>query len=149
MKHIVKTNCITLTAAIALIALAPGLSHAFAIDAQLDCKSTGHAFIAPLMENRYIEPNPMRVEPNSINAFKLAKDIDLRAFDFRVYVVLGYEKDDPMFKQGSGQPLAESAYGAVVIGRTESVEKRVRQAGSDALVHHVAPFITAIFCKVR
>lgn len=149
MKHIAQSIRIPMTAAIASIALSPGLSRAIAIDAQLDCKSTAHAFVAPLLANRYIDPDPMHVEANSINAFRPEQGISLRAFDFRVYVVLGYEKGDPIFKQGSGQPLAESAYGAVVIGRTESVEKSVRQAGSDAVVHHVAPFVTAIFCKVR
>ncbi len=44
------------------------------------------------------------------------------------------------------QPISDSAYGAVVWGDDE-VTQKVRAAGSDADVHHVAPFITAIFCK--
>src|SRR5579864_487705 len=149
MKRIAGVVRIVLTGAAASVALWPVLSRAVPLDAQLDCRSTGHAFIAPLLENLYIEPEPMHVEANSINAFRPAKGIHLTAFDFHVYAVLGYEKDDPIFRQGSGQPLADSAYGAVVIGRTEAVEARVRQAGSNAVVHHVTPFITAIFCNVR
>jgi hypothetical protein len=34
-----------------------------------------------------------------------------------------------------------------VIGGEESVKQKVRAAGSDAIIHHVAPFITAIFCN--
>ena len=47
----------------------------------------------------------------------------------------------------NGEPIADSAYGAVVIGGEESVKQKVRAAGSDAVIHRVAPFITAIFCK--
>jgi hypothetical protein len=34
-----------------------------------------------------------------------------------------------------------------VIGREDSVKEKVRAAGSEAVIHHVAPFITAIFCN--
>ena len=53
----------------------------------------------------------------------------------------------PIFKLGKGEPIADSAYGVVVWGGDKEVEQQVRAAGSDADVHHVAPFITAIFCK--
>ncbi len=89
----------------------------------------------------------MRVEPNSVNAFRPAKGATLTAYGFKVYVALGYQKDDPFFLQGKGEPIADSAYGAVVWGSDDEVQQKVRAAGSDADVHHVAPFITAIFCK--
>ncbi|MDR5749908.1 MULTISPECIES: hypothetical protein [unclassified Caballeronia] len=130
-----------------LIAILPALSYALALDAQLDCKSNAHAFIAPLLQQQLIEEKPMRVEKNSVNAFRPAKGTELSAYDFRVYAVVGYQKDDPIFRQGTGEPIADSAYGAVVVGLDSAVEEKVRAAGSDAVVHHVAPFITAIFCK--
>ncbi|MFK4442825.1 hypothetical protein ABH944_002935 [Caballeronia udeis] len=122
-------------------------ASAYALDSQLDCKSTAHAFIAPLQENHTIETTPMRVESNSINAFKPTNGSHLTAFDFGVFAVVGYQKNDAIFKQGSGEPIADSAYGAVVIGGEDSVKEKVRAAGSDAVIRHVAPFITAIFCN--
>jgi hypothetical protein len=123
------------------------LAHAHALDAQLDCKSTAHDFIAPLAEHNLIETKPMRVEPNSVNAFRAAKGVSLTAYGFKVYAVVAYQKDDPLFQKGKGEPIADSAYGAVVWGGDDEVTQKVRAAGSDADVHHVAPFITAIFCK--
>lgn len=130
-----------------LVAASSAHASAYALDSQLDCKSTAHAFIAPLQENHAIETTPMRVESNSINAFKPTHGSHLTAFDFGVFAVVGYQKDDAIFKQGSGEPIADSAYGAVVIGREDSVKEKVRAAGSEAVIHHVAPFITAIFCN--
>ena len=104
--------------------LSPVSSYAYALDPQLDRRSNAHAFIAQLLEDRYIDPSPMRVEANSINAFRPARGSNLTAFGFRVYAVLGYEHDDAMFKRGDAQPIADSAYGAVVTGATESVEAR-------------------------
>jgi hypothetical protein len=54
---------------------------------------------------QYIDPNPMRVDANSVNAFRPASDSNLTTFGFRVYAVPGYEHNDMMSKQGSGQPL--------------------------------------------
>jgi hypothetical protein len=130
-----------------LVAASSAHASAYALDSQLDCKSTAHAFIAPLQESHAIETTPMRVESNSINAFKPTHGSHLTAFDFGVFAVVGYQKDDAIFKQGSGEPIADSAYGAVVIGREDSVKEKVRAAGSEAMIHHVAPFITAIFCN--
>ncbi|WP_277044154.1 hypothetical protein [Caballeronia mineralivorans] len=130
-----------------LVAASSAHASAYALDSQLDCKSTAHAFIAPLQESHAIETTPMRVESNSINAFKPTHGSHLTAFDFGVFAVVGYQKDDAIFKQGSGEPIADSAYGAVVIGREDSVKEKVRAAGSEAVIHHVAPFITAIFCN--
>jgi hypothetical protein len=133
-----------------LVALcaAPALARAYALDSQLDCTSNAHAFIAPLQESHAIESTPMRVEANSINAFKPTQGSKLTAFDFGVFAVVGYQKDDALFKQGNGEPIGDS-YGAVVIGKESAVEAKVRAAGSDATIRRVAPFITAIFCKPR
>lgn len=144
MKPLIKAVRIGL---FILIAASSAQASAYALDAQLDCKSSAHAFIAPLQENHAIETTPMRVEPNSINAFKPTRDSHLTAFDFGVFAVVGFQKNDVIFKQGNGEPIADSAYGAVVIGGEESVKQKVRAAGSDAVIHRVAPFITAIFCK--
>jgi hypothetical protein len=90
----------------------------------------------------------MRIEANSVNAFRPAHGSNLTAFGFHVYAVFGYEQDDPMFKQGSGQPTMTSAYGVVVTGPAESVEARAREAGSDAVIREVVPLLlTAVFCN--
>lgn len=122
------------------------LAHAQPLDSQLDCKSTPHDFIAPLQQNHLLESKPMRIESNSINAFRPVKGATLTAYGFKVYVLVAYQKDDPLFKQGKGDPIGDAAYGAVVWGGDEEVAQKVHAAGSDAVVHHVAPFITAIFC---
>ena len=90
----------------------------------------------------------MRVEANSINAFRPAHGSNLTAFGFRVYAVLGYEHDDALFKRGDSQRIADSGYGAVVIGAADSVESHARQAGSGAVIRQVVPaLLTAIFCS--
>ncbi|BAN22530.1 hypothetical protein [Caballeronia insecticola] len=122
-------------------------AHARALDSQLDCKSTPHDFIAPLQDSNLLEAKPMRIEANSINAFRPVKGAALTAYGFKVYALVAYQKDDPLFKPGKGEPISDAAYGAVVWGGDIEVEQKVREAGSDAVVHHVAPFITAIFCK--
>jgi hypothetical protein len=144
MKLVRRIFLFLLPAAFAL----PGApAHAQPIEAQLDCKSSAHDFIAPLIESNQIESKPMRVEPNSVNAFRPVKGSALTAYGFKVYVALGYQKDDPLFQHGKGQPISDSAYGVVVWGGDDEVAQKVHAAGSDADVHHVAPFITAIFCK--
>ncbi len=114
--------------------------HAQPIEAPLDCKSNAHDFIAPLAENHLIDTKPMRVEPNFVNAFRPAKGATLTAYGFKVYVALGYQKDDPLFVHGKDEPIADSAYGVIVWGSDNEVQQKVRAAGSDADVHHVAPF---------
>jgi hypothetical protein len=117
-----------------LTALAPGLlpisSYAYELDPQLNCRSNAHEFIAPLLKDRYIDPKPMRVEANSVNAFRPEHGSNLTAFGFRVYAVLGYQHGDALFKRGDGQPITDSAYGAVVLGAAESVEAQARQAAN-------------------
>lgn len=130
------------------VAFSPILCHAHALDPQLDCKSTAHAFIAPLLDAQSIDPKPMRVEANSVNAFRAAHGSNLTAFGFHVYAVFGFEQHDAIFKQGSGQPIAASAYGVVVTAPAESVKASARQAGSEAVIREVIPLLlTAVYCK--
>lgn len=89
----------------------------------------------------------MRVDKNSVNAFRPVHGSDMTAFGFRVYAVLGYEPDDGMFRKGHGQALASPLYGAVLSAPSDSVELRVRAAGSTATVHAVIPMLlTAVIC---
>jgi hypothetical protein len=144
-----KTVPLASFAALAAVvgALLPGLVHARPIESQLDCKSSAHRFIAPLRDDRSIDATPMRVEANSVNAFKPASGRELTAYGYRVFAVLGYEQGDAMFKTGSGQPVGDSAYGVVVMAPADEVEQRVRDAGSTAVVHQVVPMVmTAVFC---
>jgi hypothetical protein len=143
MKHVFLSALLALSAT----ALPLACHAATALDASLACNESGHQFIADLAQQQLIEATPTRVESNSINAFKPVKGADLTAFGFHVFAVVGFEKDDPMFRTGDGEPLANSAYGAVVWGSDASVQDAVTQGGSTAIVHHVAPHITAIFCK--
>lgn len=125
----------------------PLCSSAAALDTALTCNESGHQFIADLAQQQMIDPTPTRVESNSINAFSPASGADLTAFGFHVFAVVGYEKDDPMFRVGDGEPLARSAYGVVVLGSESRVQNAISGSGSTAIVHHVAPLVTAIFCK--
>jgi hypothetical protein len=59
-------------------------SAAHELDAQLDCASDAHTFIASLQSDQFIEPQPMRVEANSVNAFRPTRGSELTAFGFRV-----------------------------------------------------------------
>ncbi|WP_277189180.1 hypothetical protein [Caballeronia sp. BR00000012568055] len=125
----------------------PALSHATPLEDQLDCKSSAHRFIAPLVANNSIDARPMRVESNSVNAFKPVSGGQLTAWGYRVYAVLGYEQGDAMFKTGSGQPVGESAYGVVIMAPSDAVQEHVRASGSTAVVKEVMPMImTAVFC---
>ncbi|CAB3784894.1 hypothetical protein GCM10011400_47820 [Paraburkholderia caffeinilytica] len=138
----------------AIASLGAGFSaavcNAYALDAKLDCRSSPHDFIAPLLDGQSIDPKPMRIEANSVNAFRPARGSDLMAFGFHVHAVFGYEQNDPIFKQGSGQPVTHPTYGVVVTGSAASVEASVRRAGSDAVVRDVVPlFLTAVFCNGR
>jgi len=130
-----------------LLAVLPAVSRASDLDAALACNESAHAFIADLAQQQLIDAQPMRVESNSINAFSPSRGARLSAFGFSVFALVAYEKDDPMFRTGTGEPVANSAYGAVVFGGTEKVQEAVQAAGSTAIVHHVAPHVTAIFCK--
>lgn len=125
----------------------PVLAFATPLDEPLHCDRPAREFIGALESQGLIDPHPSHVEANSINAFNPTRSADLTAFGFHVFAIVGYQKGDPMFQKGDGKPLADSAYGAVVLGATDSVKTAVRAGGSSAIVHHVAPFVTAIFCQ--
>jgi hypothetical protein len=143
------SKLIRVVAVVAPLGLSSTPAHASSVEEQLDCKSTGHVFISALMNSGEIQSKPMHVEKNSINAFRPAHGVKLTAFDFPVFVVLGYEKDDPLFKPGKGDPVADWAYGVVVTGASDDVRDRLHQIGSDAIVHEVTPVMTAILCKAH
>ena len=92
-----------------------------------------------------IQSEPMHVESNSVNAFRTSHA--LTAYGFGVYVVLGYQANDPIFRPGDGTPIGDWAYGVVVRGTKSAVEEAVRKAGSDATVKQAFPFLTAIVCS--
>lgn len=133
--------------ALAAVACPLACRASTALDAPLTCDESAHQFIGALAGEQLIDTQPMRVEANSINAFWPSKGSALTAFGFDVFAVVGFEKDDPLFRNGAGEPIATSAYGVVVFGGESSVEAAVAQAHSSAIVHHVAPHVTAIFCK--
>ena len=138
---------LSLILAASLLAALPLASRASGLDAPLTCNESAHQFVADLADQQLIEATPMRVESNSINAFWPSRGAKLTAFGFSVFAVVAYEKDDPMFRTGDGEPVAKSAYGVVVFGSEEKVQVALQSAGSTAIVHHVAPHVTAIFCK--
>ncbi len=128
--------------------ICPHAAHAFALDPQFDCQARPHTFIEQLIDDGYIESNPMHVDTNSVNAFRPVHGSDMTAFGFRVYVVLGYEQDDEMFRKGHGKALSAPIYGAVLSAPSEAVETRVREAGSNATVRSVIPLLlTAVVCN--
>ncbi|WP_321927661.1 hypothetical protein [Paraburkholderia guartelaensis] len=132
--------------------LVPVAAHAQATqsttrDQQFDCKSDPHTFISSLIDEKSIEPEPSRVEANSVNAFSPVRGTRLSAFGFPIYVVLGYDRDDTLFKRGAGKEISSPLYGVVVSAPAEKVRSRVREANSDATVQSVVPLLlTAIVC---
>lgn len=132
--------------------LVPVAAHAqsaqsAAHDQQFDCKSDPHTFISSLIDEKSIEPEPSRVEANSVNAFSPVRGTRLSAFGFPIYVVLGYDRDDTLFKRGAGKEITSPLYGVVVSAPAEKVRSRVRDANSDATVQSVVPLLlTAIVC---
>src|ERR1700754_523780 len=147
-KNMKRTLSFFSAALIAVVAVAtPLASRAAELDAALACGESAHQFIGDLADQQLIDPEPMRVESNSINAFQPARGERLTAFGFSVFAVVGYEQADPLYKPGKCEPLAKSACGAVVFGNTEKVQAVVTEAGSNAIVHPVGPHITALFCK--
>jgi hypothetical protein len=141
----------TLWAALAALAalLVPLLAHAQTStrDEQFDCKSNPHTFISSLIDQKSIDPQPSRVEANSVNAFNPTHGTRLSAFGFPIYVVLGYDPDDTLFRRGAGKEIASPIYGVVVSAPAETVRSRLRESNSDATVQSVVPLLlTAIVC---
>ncbi|HEY4803199.1 MAG TPA: hypothetical protein VIH96_11340 [Paraburkholderia sp.] len=133
-----------------LLAALPFLAvnaHAAVIDDSLTCNESAHDFISGLITQNLIDPKPMKVESNSINAFWPAHGQRMTAYGFSVFAVVGFQKDDPLFKTGDGKPIAPSAYGAVVVGTQAKVQAALTAAGNNAIVHHAGPLLTAIFCQ--
>lgn len=122
-------------------------ARAAVIDDSLTCKESAHEFISGLIDQKLIEPKPMRVESNSINAFWPAHGQHMTAYGFNVFAVVGFQKDDPLFRTGEGKPIAPSAYGAVVVGTQAKVQAALAAVGNNAIVHHAGPLLTAIFCQ--
>lgn len=139
-------NTYFVTAVAALAAALPHSGVCASLDDALHCNVSAHTFIGSLIDAGQIEPRPTRVESNYINAFDLVKGADLHAFGYPVFAIVGYQEGDPIFRKGSGTRLSTSAYGAVVWGSAKNVKAAVDAAHSNAIVHRVAPFITAIFC---
>ncbi|WDD93684.1 hypothetical protein Bsp3421_003775 [Burkholderia sp. FERM BP-3421] len=134
----------TFALAAALAGPAGAIAAPKALDAALDCSSTGHDFIAPLLAAGDIRDKPMHVEANSVNAFRTIHS--LTAYGFPVFVALGYQANDPIFAHGDGKPIGDWSYGVVVRGSKDAVEAKVREAGSRATVKEAFPFLTAIVC---
>ncbi|CAG9248392.1 hypothetical protein [Paraburkholderia unamae] len=122
-------------------------ARAVVIDDSLTCKESAHDFISALIDQKLIQPKPMRVESNSINAFWPAQGQHMTAYGFSVFAVVGFQKDDPLFRTGDGKPIAPSAYGAVVVATQAKVQAALTAAGNNAIVHHAGPLLTAIFCQ--
>lgn len=132
---------------LAFLTLFAGNARAAVIDDSLTCSESAHDFISGLITQNLIDPKPMKVESNSINAFWPARGQHMTAYGFSVFAVVGFQKDDPLFKTGDGKPIAPSAYGAVVVGTQAKVQAALTAAGNNAIVHHAGPLLTAIFCK--
>ena len=127
-------NNILKTALCASLLATAGTASAKALDDALDCHSTGHKFVAPLLAAGDIQSEPMHVESNSVNAFRTSHA--LTAYGFGVYVVLGYQANDPIFRPGDGTPIGDwptaSWCGARKRGgrsRAQGRQRRDRQAG--------------------
>ncbi|MGF6262789.1 hypothetical protein OKW49_003717 [Paraburkholderia youngii] len=133
---------------LAVIAVFPSSAFSFALDDQLACTQTAHDFVAHLVDAHSIQIPAMRVEPNSVNAFRPRSDAGLTAFGLRVHAVFGYQPGDPLFKAGGSNASPGAIYGAVVLGSADSVKRLLGDAGSTAVVHPVIPLVlTAIVCR--
>ncbi|CAB3792896.1 hypothetical protein [Pararobbsia alpina] len=146
-----RTVPVNVAAALTLVlsSALPSIAHALALDDALSCGEHAHGYITSLQTRQLIPDHPLHVEDNAINVFWPARDAALTAFGFKVYAVIGYERDDPTFTRGSGEPMKGSLYGVVVRGGTVAVAKAVSDAGSPAESKHAGPFLTAIYCSAE
>lgn len=136
------------SALLAFLAIVPASAFSQTLDHDLSCAETAHDFVADLVGAQSIEGTPMRVEPNSVNAFRPRKDNPLTAFGLRVHAVFGYQPGDPLFKAGGSDTPSGPVYGVVVLGSADAVKRRLTDAGSSAVVHPVIPMVlTAIVCE--
>ena len=137
----------------ALFALGASLhavpAHAVTLDDALACNDHAHAYIQSLQDQHLIGDHAMHVEDDGLNVFAPTHEAKLTAFNLRVFFVLGYQQDDPMFKPGKGEPMGGGLYGVVVNAETAAVAKAVTAAGSPAEYKHAGPFLTALYCRAH
>jgi hypothetical protein len=132
---------------LAIVVIFPAAAFGHALDDQLECDGNAHDFVAGLLNGQSIETPAMRVEPDSVNAFRPTHDARLTAFGLHVRAVFGYQPGDPMFKTGGGKLPSDPLYGVVVLGSADSVKRHLTEAGSTAVVRAVIPLLmTAIVC---
>jgi hypothetical protein len=143
------TRSVLVSVTAALTLALPATVHALPLDEALGCGHRAHDYISSLQARQLIPAHPLHVEDNAINVFWPANHADLTAFGFSVYVVIGYEQDDPIFKVGSGTPLRGSLYGVVVSGSPADITKAIGDAHSPAQTKHAGPFLTAIYCRAE
>ena len=130
------------------VALLTTPASGYELDKELSCRSDPHVFIGQLMADKAIDPKPMKVTANSVNAFRPAAGRKLTAFGFEIQAVIGFAPADSMFKKGAGKPESESVYGVVVKASDEAVSKRLQEADSPATVTEVLPLLmSAIICQ--
>lgn len=137
-------------ALLAILAMIPATAFSQTLDDHLSCAETAHDFVSGLVDRQSIDVTPMRIEPNSVNAFRPSSGNSLTAFGLRVRAVFGYQPGDPLFKAGGNEPPSGPVYGVVVFGSADAVKRRLSDAGSSAVVHPVIPMVlTAIVCEQR
>jgi hypothetical protein len=133
---------------LAIIVIFPAAAFGQPLDDQLTCDGNAHDFVSGLLDGQSIETPAMRVEADSVNAFRPAHDAGLTAFGLPVRAVFGYQPGDPMFKTGAGKLPSGPLYGVVVLGSADSVKRRLAETGSPAVVRAVVPLLmTAILCN--
>ncbi|MCP3712135.1 hypothetical protein M3I54_35195 [Paraburkholderia sp. CNPSo 3274] len=120
------------------------------IGSRLDCHFGAHEFIEQLVEEKEIDPLPMNVSGNSVNAYRLRPNQNLTALGFKVRAVFGFSPNDEMFAQKSGGgDLSHQVYGVVVLAGKEAVSERLRETGSPATVKEVMPLVmSAVVCEI-
>ena len=130
-------------------ALVSNVIHAHEIGANLDCQLGPHEFIGQLIEQKEIDPVPIKVSGNSVNAYRLRPNQNLTALGFKVQAVFGFSPNDDMFTQkGDGGEAPHQVYGVVVMAGKETVRERVREMGSPATVKEVMPLVmSAAVCE--
>lgn len=135
-------------ALLAILAIIPVPAFSQTLDNHLSCAETAHDFVSDLVDTQSIKIPAMRIEPNSVNAYRPASDNSLTAFGLHVHAVFGFQPGDPLFKAGGNETPSGPVYGVVVLGSAEVVKRRLSDAGSSAVVHPVIPLVlTAIVCE--
>jgi hypothetical protein len=121
--------------------------RARAQDEPIDCKSNPHDFVSSLIDEKSIDATPIRVEPDSVNAFRPTHGAHLSAFGFPIYAVFGFAPHDALFHHGTGKEVEAPLYGVVVSAPAESVRRRLHETDVNATVKSVVPLLlTAIVC---